>query len=108
MSLRAAADERGVDLLLVDSGDIVDGNGSVDPDTSGIAGQAARQLLKQIGYGVVTPSNHEMRVLSVAKCVYEQTAQQADPPSSVLSNSTIILQHMACTKTTFQLIADIT
>lgn len=58
--LSRQADELGVDLLFVDSGDTVDGNGFVDADTSGIKGKAARQLLKQVGYDIVTTGNHEV------------------------------------------------
>ena len=55
------ADQLGVDLLLVDSGDIVDGNGFVDADTSGYKGRAARQILKQVDYDLITMGNHEVR-----------------------------------------------
>jgi 2',3'-cyclic-nucleotide 2'-phosphodiesterase (5'-nucleotidase family) len=59
--LREEADRRGSDLIFVDAGDQVDGNGFVDADTSGVKGHAARELLKLVGWDLTTPGNHEVR-----------------------------------------------
>lgn len=68
--LSKKADELGVDLLLVDSGDTVDGNGFVDADTSGVKGHMARKLLQQVGYDIATPGNHEVGArLRVNSCI---------------------------------------
>lgn len=58
--LSEKADQLGVDLLMVDSGDTVDGNGFVDADNSGVKGHMARKLLQQVGYDIATPGNHEV------------------------------------------------
>lgn len=58
--LSSKADDLGVDLLFVDSGDTVDGNGFVDADTSGVKGHMARKVLQQVGYDIATPGNHEV------------------------------------------------
>jgi 2',3'-cyclic-nucleotide 2'-phosphodiesterase (5'-nucleotidase family) len=65
------ADELGVDLLLVDSGDTVDGNGFVDADTSGVKGHMARRLLQQVGYDVATAGNHEVGADATPRIAYE-------------------------------------
>ena len=62
LHLTAEADRRGVDLLFVDSGDQLDGNGFVDADTSGYKGHAARELLAKVGWDLTTPGNHEVTI----------------------------------------------
>ena len=68
--LERIADERGVDILTVDSGDTLDGNGFVDADTSGVKGRAARELLANVHYDVATTGNHELYNRTVALDVY--------------------------------------
>lgn len=63
--LSEKADQLGVDLLMVDSGDTVDGNGFVDADNSGVKGHMARKLLQQVGYDIATPGNHEVSVFKL-------------------------------------------
>lgn len=46
--------------MLVDSGDIVDGNGFVDADTSGVKGHMARKVLSKVGLDIATAGNHEV------------------------------------------------
>ncbi|KAK9898687.1 Metallo-dependent phosphatase [Cystobasidium minutum MCA 4210] len=65
------ARELGVDVLLVDSGDTVDGNGFVDADTSGVKGRMARRILGQIGIDIATTGNHELYNYTVAHDVYK-------------------------------------
>lgn len=72
--LSKKADELGVDLLLVDSGDTVDGNGFVDADTSGVKGHMARKLLQQVGYDIATVGNHE--VCATVFCLPGTTARE--------------------------------
>lgn len=64
------ADDRGVDLLFVDSGDTVDGNGFVDADSSGIKGYRAREILKRLEWNITTTGNHELYNRTVAQNVY--------------------------------------
>jgi 2',3'-cyclic-nucleotide 2'-phosphodiesterase (5'-nucleotidase family) len=65
--MQAKADQLGVDLLLVDSGDVVDGNGFVDADNSGFKGHAARELLKLVEYDIATTGNHEVSEWSASE-----------------------------------------
>lgn len=59
--LSEEADRTGRDLLLVDSGDLHDGNGLVDADTE-IRGKAASILMSRIPYTLMTVGNHELYV----------------------------------------------
>ncbi|GAA5973141.1 hypothetical protein JCM11641_006289 [Rhodosporidiobolus odoratus] len=59
--LKEQARERGVDLLLVDSGDRVDGNGLVDAEPSSHPkGYTALSIFSELPYDVVTTGNHEL------------------------------------------------
>ncbi|SGZ25808.1 BQ5605_C024g09774 [Microbotryum silenes-dioicae] len=59
--LRHQARARGVDLLLVDSGDRVDGNGLVDAEPIEHAkGYTAMQYFQNMPYDVITTGNHEL------------------------------------------------
>ena len=79
--LRRRAAERGVDLLLVDTGDLHDGNGLSDafpqvPPTSpnyayAVNGHVSDQVFALADYDVLTIGNHELYNFSVAKDVYE-------------------------------------
>ncbi|POY76504.1 calcineurin family phosphoesterase [Rhodotorula taiwanensis] len=66
--MKQEARRRGVDLLLVDSGDRVDGNGLVDADPH-VKGSTALDLFSQIPYDVVTTGNHELYKYPVADYV---------------------------------------
>ncbi|GAA6007091.1 hypothetical protein JCM10207_001503 [Rhodosporidiobolus poonsookiae] len=59
--LKEEARRRGVDLLLVDSGDRVDGNGLVDAEPSPHPkGYTALSIFSQMPYDLVTTGNHEL------------------------------------------------
>lgn len=78
--MRRRADERGVDLLLVDTGDLHDGNGLSDafppePPTSpwyryAVNGHVSNQVFALADYDVLTIGNHELYNYSVALDVY--------------------------------------
>ncbi|GAA5934821.1 Smn1p [Sporobolomyces koalae] len=74
-SLKEEARKRGVDLLLVDSGDRVDGNGLVDAEPSANPkGYTALSLFAQMPYDLVTTGNHELYRYPVAKYAREVLA----------------------------------
>ncbi|KAI5778913.1 Metallo-dependent phosphatase-like protein [Geopyxis carbonaria] len=56
--MRQRANDRGVDLLVVDSGDRAEGNGLWD--ASDPKGLYTRQLLQQVPFDVLTSGNHEL------------------------------------------------
>ncbi|GAA5873619.1 hypothetical protein JCM3774_004993 [Rhodotorula dairenensis] len=60
----------GVDLLLVDAGDRVDGNGLVDAEPSPLPkGSTALDLFSSVPYDLVTTGNHELYKYDVADYV---------------------------------------
>ncbi|GJN93528.1 hypothetical protein Rhopal_006585-T1 [Rhodotorula paludigena] len=68
--LKEEAERRGVDLLLVDSGDRVDGNGLVDAEPSPHPkGYTALSIFSEMPYDVVTTGNHELYKYPVASYV---------------------------------------
>ncbi|KAL1413169.1 hypothetical protein Q8F55_000918 [Vanrija albida] len=67
--MRAQADERGVDLLLVDAGDHHDGSGLVS--TSPASAVAADNIFAQLTYDVLAIGNHELYKYESALDVYE-------------------------------------
>ncbi|GAA5931408.1 hypothetical protein JCM1841_001659, partial [Sporobolomyces salmonicolor] len=70
--MKDEARRRGVDLLLVDSGDRVDGNGLVDAEPSPYPkGYTALSLFAEMPYDVVTTGNHELYKYPVAKYTRE-------------------------------------
>ncbi|GAA6010992.1 hypothetical protein JCM11491_005900 [Sporobolomyces phaffii] len=70
--LKDEARRRGVDLLLVDSGDRVDGNGLVDAEPSPHPkGYTALSLFSEMPYDLVTTGNHELYRYPVAKYARE-------------------------------------
>ncbi|SCZ87711.1 BZ3500_MvSof-1268-A1-R1_Chr2-2g05177 [Microbotryum saponariae] len=74
--LRHQARARGVDLLLVDSGDRVDGNGLVDAEPIEHAkGYTAMQYFQNMPYDVITTGNHELYRYPVARSVLENLVQ---------------------------------
>ncbi|KDE05657.1 hypothetical protein MVLG_04028 [Microbotryum lychnidis-dioicae p1A1 Lamole] len=77
--LRHQARARGVDLLLVDSGDRVDGNGLVDAEPIEHAkGYTAMQYFQNMPYDVITTGNHELYRYPVARSVLENLVQHYD------------------------------
>jgi 2',3'-cyclic-nucleotide 2'-phosphodiesterase (5'-nucleotidase family) len=56
--MRQRANDLGVDLLVVDSGDRAEGNGLWD--ASDLKGYYTRQLLQQVDYDLLTTGNHEL------------------------------------------------
>lgn len=74
--MKEEARRRGVDLLVVDSGDRVDGNGFVDgqlPDH--VKGYSAMQFFQHMPYDVITTGNHELYNFSIAVSTYENIAK---------------------------------
>ncbi|GAA5820908.1 hypothetical protein JCM3770_004862 [Rhodotorula araucariae] len=68
--MKDEARRRGVDLLLVDSGDRVDGNGLVDAEPSPRPkGYTALSIFSRVSYDVVTTGNHELYKYPVASYV---------------------------------------
>lgn len=67
--MRAQADARGVDLLLVDAGDHHDGSGLVS--TSRESAEAADGIFGMLHYDVLTLGNHELYQYSSAKWLYD-------------------------------------
>ncbi|GAA5903580.1 hypothetical protein JCM8208_003630 [Rhodotorula glutinis] len=68
--MKAEARRRGVDLLLVDAGDRVDGNGLVDAEPSPHPkGYTALEIFSRVPYDVVTTGNHELYKFPVASYV---------------------------------------
>ena len=85
-------DCRGVDLLLVDSGDRVDGNGLVDAEPSAHPkGYTALSLFAQMPYDVVTTGNHELYRYPVAKYTREVLSEKFGE-RWVVSNVNITLE----------------
>lgn len=83
---------RGVDLLLVDSGDRVDGNGLVDAEPSvHPKGYTALSLFAQMPYDVVTTGNHELYRYPVAKYTREVLSEKFGE-RWVVSNVNITLE----------------
>ncbi|KAK4049583.1 hypothetical protein OIV83_004081 [Microbotryomycetes sp. JL201] len=59
--LRQQAKQKGVDLLMVDSGDRVDGNGLVDGEPpEHVKGWTAMSYFREMPYDIVTTGNHEL------------------------------------------------
>ncbi|KAK0937256.1 hypothetical protein LTR29_011173 [Friedmanniomyces endolithicus] len=66
--LRKRADDDGSDLLLVDTGDRVEGNGLYD--ASDPKGQYTFDILKQQRMDVITPGNHELYLANTSSREY--------------------------------------
>jgi len=67
--MRAEADRRGVDLLLVDAGDHHDGSGLVS--TSQYSAEATDDIFAMLPYDVLTLGNHELYKYESAKWLYD-------------------------------------
>ncbi|GAA5864272.1 hypothetical protein JCM8547_001314 [Rhodosporidiobolus lusitaniae] len=84
--LKEEARRRGVDLLLVDSGDRVDGNGLVDAEPpEHPKGYAALNIFSSMPYDLVTTGNHELYKDPVASYV-SSTLSRNFGPKWVVSN----------------------
>ncbi|ORY78038.1 Metallo-dependent phosphatase-like protein [Leucosporidium creatinivorum] len=74
--MKDEARRRGVDLLLVDSGDRVDGNGLVDGEPAGhVKGWTAMSYFAEMPYDVITTGNHELYKYPVAVATYNKLAK---------------------------------
>ncbi|KAK1833082.1 Metallo-dependent phosphatase-like protein [Podospora conica] len=69
--MRRKADERGVDLLLVDTGDRVEGNGLYD--ASNPKGQHYYDIYRQQHVDIICTGNHELYIASTADREHEKT-----------------------------------
>ncbi|EJD40221.1 hypothetical protein AURDEDRAFT_139045 [Auricularia subglabra TFB-10046 SS5] len=70
--MKAQALERGVDLLLVDSGDLHDGNGLSDVILpGGVNGHESNKFFTQLPYDVLAPGNHELYIDENALDMYD-------------------------------------
>lgn len=73
--MKAEARRRGVDLLLVDSGDRVDGNGLVDAEPpEHVKGWTAMRFFREMPYDIITTGNHELYSYQVALSTYQNLA----------------------------------
>ncbi|KIY51475.1 hypothetical protein FISHEDRAFT_36991 [Fistulina hepatica ATCC 64428] len=73
--MKEIALQKGVDLLLVDSGDLHDGTGLSDGyPPGGVDGHASNQFLKQLPYDIMTIGNHELYVYNDTLDMYENFA----------------------------------
>lgn len=69
--MRRKADERGVDLLLVDTGDRAEGNGLYD--ASNPKGQYYYDIYRQQHVDIICTGNHELYIASTADREHEKT-----------------------------------
>ncbi len=70
--MRKRADDRGVDLLLVDTGDRVEGNGLYD--ASSPKGLFTNDVLAQQSIDLLCTGNHELYQAATARRERDQTA----------------------------------
>lgn len=67
--MRAQADEKGVDMLLVDSGDHHDGTGLVS--TSPESAARTDEIFGKLEYDVLALGNHELYQYPSARWIYD-------------------------------------
>ncbi|KDQ13523.1 hypothetical protein BOTBODRAFT_160460 [Botryobasidium botryosum FD-172 SS1] len=73
--MKREADLRGVDLLLVDSGDLHDGTGLSDGyPPGGIDGHETNELITQLPYDVLAIGNHELYKYQITRDMHENFA----------------------------------
>ncbi|KAE8254751.1 hypothetical protein A4X13_0g3292 [Tilletia indica] len=73
--MRTAALLRGVDLLVVDAGDLHDGAGLSDGYPAGqVDGQVSNKFHAMVKYDVLAIGNHELYVYNITKDMYENFA----------------------------------
>jgi 2',3'-cyclic-nucleotide 2'-phosphodiesterase (5'-nucleotidase family) len=89
--MKEEARRRGVDLLVVDSGDRVDGNGFVDGEpASQVKGYSAMKFFQQMPYDIITTGNHELYNYTVSLSTYRNLVAHYSP-RYVTSNVNITL-----------------
>ncbi|KAF8342584.1 Metallo-dependent phosphatase-like protein [Cantharellus anzutake] len=77
--MKQEALKRGVDLLLVDSGDIHDGSALSDGGPPGsIDGTETNKLIEQLPYDILAIGNHELYVYNVTFDMYKYFAPKQD------------------------------
>src|ERR1700712_4947073 len=69
--MRSKADERGVDILLIDTGDRIEGNGLYDASTP--KGKYTYDIFKEQDIDVICTGNHELYQADAAAREYTQT-----------------------------------
>ncbi|KAH7883393.1 Metallo-dependent phosphatase-like protein [Phlebopus sp. FC_14] len=75
--MKQIADEKDVDLLLVDSGDLHDGTGlSEGYPAGGIDGHESDKFLLQLHYDLMTIGNHELENYTITYDMYKNFAPQ--------------------------------
>lgn len=75
-AMKLEAKRRGVDLLIVDGGDRVDGNGLVDAEPPSHAkGYSAMKIYQNIDFDVITTGNHELYQYPISLSTYENLVQ---------------------------------
>lgn len=67
--MKEKADSMGVDLLLVDTGDRIEGNGLYD--ASDPKGKYTYDVFREQDIDVITPGNHELYQIDAADCEYQ-------------------------------------
>lgn len=85
--MRADADRRGVDLLVVDTGDRVDGNGLYDG--SAPKGLYTNDILQQQDIDILCSGNHELYKIPTSEREYNQTVANF-PEQYIASNIDIL------------------
>ncbi|KAG0266846.1 hypothetical protein BG011_000461 [Mortierella polycephala] len=70
--MRQQADHRRKDLLVVDSGDLEDGNGL--SDSTSRRGEASRPIFEMINYDLLSIGNHELFSNEIAEAIYKDFA----------------------------------
>ncbi|KDQ16095.1 hypothetical protein BOTBODRAFT_107742 [Botryobasidium botryosum FD-172 SS1] len=77
--MRQEADARGVDLLLVDSGDLHDGTGLSDGFPAGdVDGHESNKFLAKLPYDILAIGNHELYIYNVTRDMHLNFAPQWD------------------------------
>ncbi|CAE6418803.1 unnamed protein product [Rhizoctonia solani] len=85
--------EKNVDLLLVDSGDLHDGSGLTDGyPLGGINGEEAIKSFLKVPYDVMAIGNHELYVGNVTRDIYKNFAPKLDG-RYLSSNSYLLAKH---------------
>ncbi|KZW02477.1 hypothetical protein EXIGLDRAFT_829355 [Exidia glandulosa HHB12029] len=75
--LKAEALRRGADFLLLDSGDLHDGNGLSDVVLpGGVDGHESNKFFAQLPYDVLTPGNHELYIYENARDMWDNFLPQ--------------------------------
>ncbi|KZV60412.1 hypothetical protein PENSPDRAFT_760009 [Peniophora sp. CONT] len=95
MHMKALAEEKDVDLLLVDTGDLHDGTGLSDGfPPGGVDGQQSTQLFATLPYDVLTLGNHELGVYNITKDMHDNFAPRF-PGRYLSSNANITINNVS-------------